>query len=134
MTFMNMSTNKNTRGTITWKTHGESINTHLHSCSRAGDAEGHRGAVAHVRVKALRKQLHHGGALLRGGAKKETETRDCRAADVIANVTHGHVEKAADGGVVGGGGVRHGGRVDAGVTDKRVLLGKGGKGTKRGKR
>ena len=93
-----------------------------HARAGAGDADGQRGAVAHVRVVRLGELRDERGHLAAGAAEDEAEAEDGGAAHVVGDVGDGDVQQAAHGGVAARAGVRQRQRKHAAVAQHGVLV------------
>lgn len=89
--------------------------------ARARDADGHRGAVAHVRVVRLGEQRHHARALRRLVAQDEAERGHGCAPHVFGHVGDRDLEHAPDGRIGRGAGVGEREHVGAAVAQDVVL-------------
>ena len=96
--------------------------THLETCSSAGDSERHRTSVSDVRVVALTQELNNSRHLLRVAEEEEAECRDGRATNVVRNVRDGNVEEFADCRIRSGAGVCERESVDTAVSKDCVLF------------
>ena len=91
--------------------------------ARAGDAQGHGGALPHVGVVALGEVRDHARQLLGRLEEQEADVGDGGAAHVRVDVGDGHVQQAAERAVVGGAGVGEAEHVHRAEAEQRVLRG-----------